>query len=86
MNRYEREKRTWHELRTLLIVPCKGLEPDFQKNISSFFNQDYENYLLWFVVSDESDPAYNELCKLKNQLSQSLKAHDVQIFVAGTVG
>lgn len=86
MNRYEREKRTWHDLRTLLIVPCKGLEPDFQKNISSFFNQDYENYLLWFVVSDESDPAYNELCKLKNQLSQSLKAQDVQIFVAGTVG
>jgi len=86
MSRYEREKRTWHELRTLLIVPCKGLEPDFQKNISSFFNQDYENYLLWFVVSDESDPAYNELCKLKNQLSQSSMTHDVQIFVAGTVG
>jgi len=85
MNRYERN-RTWQDLRTLLIVPCKGLEPDFQKNISSFFNQDYENYLLWFVVSDKSDAAYNELCKLKNQLSQTSKAHDVQIFVAGTVG
>jgi len=64
-------------------VPCKGLDPDFQSNITSFFNQDYENHLLWFVVADESDPAYSELCKLKNQLSQASKAQDVQIFVAG---
>ena len=78
-----KKKRLWHELRAVLIVPCKGLEPDFQSNITSFFNQDYENHLLWFVVADESDPAYSELCKLKNQLSQTSKAQDVQIFVAG---
>ncbi len=77
------KKRLWHELRAVLIVPCKGLDPDFQSNITSFFNQDYENHLLWFVVADESDPAYSELCKLKNQLSQTSKVQDVQIFVAG---
>ena len=82
--KYKR-KRSWYALRTVIIVPCKGLDSDFEKNISSFFNQDYENYLLWFVVGDESDPAYDELCKLKNQLSQSSKAQDVQILVAGTV-
>ena len=78
-----KKKRVWHELRAVLIVPCKGLDTDFQSNITSFFNQDYENHLLWFVVADESDPAYSELCKLKNQLSQTSKAQDVQIFIAG---
>ena len=80
--KYKR-KRLWHGQRVVLIVPCKGLEPDFQNNISSLFNQDYDNYLLWFVVADESDPAYSELYKLKNQLSQTSKAQDVKIYIAG---
>ena len=77
------KKRLWQELRAVLIVPCKGLDSDFQNNITSFFDQDYKNYLLWFVVGDESDPAYSELNKLKNQLSQTSKAKNVQIFIAG---
>jgi cellulose synthase/poly-beta-1,6-N-acetylglucosamine synthase-like glycosyltransferase len=77
------KKRLWQELKVALIVPCKGLDVDFQKNISSFFNQDYKNYLLWFVVEDEQDPAYKELNKLKDQLSQASKALDIQIFIAG---
>ncbi len=81
-----KKKRSWHELRTTLIVPCKGLDSAFHQNITSLFNQDYQNYLLWFVVAEKSDPAYDELCKLKNQLSQSSKAHDIQILVAGKVG
>jgi len=69
--------------RTVLIVPCKGLELAFEKNITSFFNQDYDDYLLWFVVADKADPAYDQLCRLKNELSRNSKARDVQIFVAG---
>ncbi len=80
-----KKARSWYRPRTVLIVPCKGLDSDFQKNISSFFNQDYENYLLCFVVADKADPAYDELCKLKKQLSQSSKARNVQIFVAGKI-
>ncbi len=79
---YKRE-RSWYGPRTVLIVPCKGLDSAFQQNITSFFNQDYENYLLWFVVGDETDPAYGELCQLKTRLSQNSKAQDVQVFVAG---
>jgi ceramide glucosyltransferase len=78
-----RKERSWYRPRTVLIVPCKGLDSAFEQNISSFFEQDYENYLLWFVVGDESDPAYGELCRLKDRLSQNSKAQDVQVFVAG---
>jgi cellulose synthase/poly-beta-1,6-N-acetylglucosamine synthase-like glycosyltransferase len=81
-----KKKRSWHKLRTVLIVPCKGLDSAFQKNITSLFNQDYENYLLWFVVAEKSDPAYDQLCKLKNQLSQNSKVQEVKIFLAGKVG
>ena len=77
--------RSWHALRVALIVPCKGIDSEFHKNITSLFNQDYENYLLWFVVGDKQDPAYDELCKLKDRQSKTSKAHDIQIMVAGSV-
>ena len=82
LTRYKK-KRTLYRPRTVLIVPCKGLDSAFQQNITSFFNQDYENYLLWFVVADKADPAYAALCELKDRLSQSSKADDVQVLVAG---
>jgi len=75
--------RSGYRPRTVLIVPCKGHDVDFEKNIASFYNQDYENYLLWFVVAAQSDPAFNKLCELKGKLSPNSKAKDVQIMVAG---
>jgi ceramide glucosyltransferase len=82
VKKYKKE-RAWYKPRTVLIVPCKGLDSAFEQNITSFFEQDYENYLLWFVVGEESDPAYGELCRLKDRLSQNSKAQDVQVLVAG---
>ena len=82
LSRYKRP-RSWYRPRTVMVVPCKGLDSAFEKNISSFFNQDYENYLLWFVVAEKSDPAYGRLCELKEKLSQRSKAQDVRILVAG---
>ena len=81
--KYKR-KRGWYRPRTVLIVPCKGLDPAFHENITSFFNQDYENYILWFVVADTADPAHDKLCKLKTELAAVSKADDVQILVAGS--
>jgi len=82
VNKY-RKKRTGYRPRTALIVPCKGLDADFEKNIGSFFHQDYENYLLYFVVGDKSDPAYETLHQLKQQLRGTSKAVEVQVLVAG---
>ena len=76
-------KKRWYRPQTVLIIPCKGLDSAFQENIASFFHQDYENYSLWFVVAEESDPAYAELCKIKEQLGKDSKALDVKILVAG---
>jgi len=81
VSKYKKERS--YQPPVALFVPCKGKDPDFEKNIASFFSQDYEDYVLWFVVADQADPAYSELCKLKDKLSQSSKARDMQVIVAG---
>ncbi|MHC4166507.1 MAG: glycosyltransferase [Planctomycetota bacterium] len=73
----------WYTPATVLIVPCKGLDSAFEENISSFYRQEYENYLLWFVVGEEWDPAYAELCRLRDRFAAGSKSKEVQIFVAG---
>ena len=44
-----------------VIVPCKGLDPGFEGNLSAFLAQRYPNYQLIFVVASEEDPAYRYL-------------------------
>ncbi|MFC1676027.1 glycosyltransferase [Planctomycetota bacterium] len=82
LNKYDRD-RSWYRPRTALIVPCKGIDTDFEKNITSFFDLDYDNYYLRFIVEDESDPAYEKLCELREHLSENSKALDVDILIAG---
>jgi len=82
LNEYKKE-RSWYQPRAVLIVPCKGLDTAFDENIASFFGQDYGNYLLWFVVAEESDPAYGRLRELIDRLGPTSKAQDVRVLVAG---
>jgi len=77
------KKRTGYRPTAVVIVPCKGLDARFESNISSFFHQDYEDYLLWFVVADENDPAYAKLCQLKDRLADCSKARSIRILLAG---
>ena len=83
MANYESRERPSHRPRVALIVPCKGLDAHFHSNIRSFFAQDYDNYRLFFVVGEKSDPAYAELLNARAALRQSSRASDVQVFVAG---
>ncbi len=76
-------KRLGYRPKTCLIVPCKGLDEQFQKNITAFYQLDYENYLLYFVVEDTADTAYPVLEKLKAELSGSSAALEVKILTAG---
>lgn len=50
-----------------ILVPCKGLDADFDRNVSCFLKQDYPQYQLIFVVASENDPAY---AALKEKLKQ----------------
>jgi cellulose synthase/poly-beta-1,6-N-acetylglucosamine synthase-like glycosyltransferase len=80
--KYNKDRRRYSP-RVALIIPCKNLDADFEQNIASFYTQDYENYLLWFVVEDKTDPAYESLCRLKDKLAGSTKAGDVRVLVSG---
>ena len=80
--KYKRS-RSWFRPKTALIIPCKGVDANFQENIGSFFAQDYENYRLKFVVAEKDDPAYKLLCQLKEELEHSSRVLDVQILIAG---
>ena len=68
---------------TLLTIPCKGIDSAFEKNISSFFELDYPNYYLRFVVESLEDPAYQQLQKIIEIFSADSKAINVEILIAG---
>ena len=82
INKHKRQRPT-HGPKTALCIPCKGINSDFERNITSFFHQDYNNYILRFVVEDYSDPAYKKLCELKNKLDPVSKAINIEILIAG---
>ncbi|NOT61128.1 MAG: hypothetical protein HOP19_12990, partial [Acidobacteria bacterium] len=33
-----------NQLRAAILLPCRGLEPDFETNIRAFLTQDYREY------------------------------------------
>ena len=72
--------------RCVLIVPCKGLDEAFDKNIESFFSQAYEGYHLFFVVADPSDPAYDRLLDLIARYKSTSRTRTVEILIAGPTG
>ncbi len=78
-----KKQRSLYLPKTILIVPCRGLDTNFYQNIQSFYNQDYPTYGLWFVVADQTDAAYRPLCELKQEYAQDSAAYDVRILVAG---
>ncbi|SDB58355.1 Glycosyltransferase, catalytic subunit of cellulose synthase and poly-beta-1,6-N-acetylglucosamine synthase [Desulfonatronum thiosulfatophilum] len=53
-----------HAPKASVIIPCKGLDPDFKTNITALFNQDYREFQLIFVTAEDNDPAYPELRRL----------------------
>jgi cellulose synthase/poly-beta-1,6-N-acetylglucosamine synthase-like glycosyltransferase len=78
-----RKDRVKFRPRCVLIVPCKGLDETFDKNIESFFRQAYQDYHLFFVVEDQSDPAYDRLLNLAAGYRPTSQARTVDILVAG---
>jgi ceramide glucosyltransferase len=44
-----------------VIIPCKGIETDFESNVSNYLSQDYPHYQVIFTIASEDDPAYQAL-------------------------
>jgi ceramide glucosyltransferase len=60
MRTFRPEPRETHE-RIAIFCPCKGTDPEFEKNIRSILDQDYANYEVTFIVESADDPAYAAL-------------------------
>jgi len=69
--------------KTSLIIPCKGIDKEFEKNISSFYSLDYDNYEILFVTESENDPAYGKLLEIRDKYAGKTKAFRVSVLVAG---
>ena len=50
--------------RAAVIIPVTGEDASLQENIAAFMAQEYPQYDLMLVVSDENDPAYSTLSAL----------------------
>jgi cellulose synthase/poly-beta-1,6-N-acetylglucosamine synthase-like glycosyltransferase len=82
--KYAGKRRATYNPSVALIVPCKGLDAHFDTNIRSLFAQNYNDYRLLFVVAETSDPAYDRLRCIADELRASSRALDIQILVAGS--
>lgn len=61
-----------------VICPCKGNEPDLEKNLSTLTNFDYPNYEIYFSLASSLDPALKIIEQVKAKSS-----HPVHIVIAG---
>ena len=78
-----RKERTLYRPRTLLTVPCKGIDNDFDRNIKAFIDLDYDNYTLHFVVQAVDDPAYERLNKIIAANAHKSRAKNIRVLIAG---
>jgi ceramide glucosyltransferase len=59
-----------------VLKPLHGMEPKLEKNLESFFRQDYPNFEIIFGVREASDPALAVVEKLRQSHPQ-VKSHIV---------
>ena len=53
-----------------LISPCKGIDTTFDRNINAFFDLDYSDFQIFFVVESVDDPAFSRLQQTIEQQKQ----------------
>jgi ceramide glucosyltransferase len=72
----QRGREPWNP-EVVVICPCKGLEPNFARHVSSMLSMSYERYRMIFAIGQIDDPAY--------RVVQSLTAGrtDCRVIVSG---
>lgn len=68
--RHHRPRTNRYQPKAVIIVPCKGLEHDFEENIRALFSQDYRDYEIIFATESETDPAHGTLARLIKNYSR----------------
>jgi ceramide glucosyltransferase len=63
-----------------LVMPCKGIDLQFEENIRAVLEQDYPRYEVIFVTATDDDPAYVELRRLLESAAHPERA---RLLVAG---
>lgn len=53
-----------------VIIPCKGIESDFEENVGAYLAQDYRHYELIFVTESTADPAYAALTRMLSEYNR----------------
>ena len=81
VNRYSSIEKKTYVPKTSLIIPCKGIDPGFEKNITALFKQDYPNYELIFVTATDDDPA----CSIISNVITNYPHSDARLYTAGIV-
>ncbi len=76
-------KESEYQPRVVLIAPCKGLDTTFEQNMESFFQQDYPDYEILFVVESQRDPAYERLVAILARHEAAGKGVRARILIAG---
>jgi ceramide glucosyltransferase len=67
-----------------LIIPCQGLDKDFEVNLGRFLTQDYPDYQLVLVVASEYDPAHGYLLeRLRHSVRHCPGPQSTSLVVAG---
>jgi ceramide glucosyltransferase len=54
-----------------VIIPCKGVIPGFERNLTRFLAQDYPAYQLIFVVATGEDPAHSAIVALLEKVTMA---------------
>jgi len=74
--KYRPQPSSYHP-KAALVCPCKGIDTTFDRNIQSLFQQEYQDYEIFFVVESVDDPAYERLEQIirEHKSADGPKAH-----------
>ena len=50
-----------------VLCPCKGLEPDLERNLAALGEFEYKNYEVFYILASANDPAYNAVRRIAEQ-------------------
>jgi cellulose synthase/poly-beta-1,6-N-acetylglucosamine synthase-like glycosyltransferase len=82
LNKAERNRTSFCP-KTALIIPCKGIDTEFEKNISSFYKIDYSDYEIIFVTESKQDPAYDQLLVIREKYKDQTSAYKISVLAGG---